>query len=211
MSPRILDRLQAAVIEGNVKRAKRIAEQIVDQEIPLTKAVGTLMRAMKIVGDRYERKEFFLVEVASSASAMRESFKVLEPHLEVAPASMKGKIVIGSLKGNIQNLGKDIVAATLRSANLQVVDLGVDVTPEEFVRQAIQEEAKIIAVSISMEETLPFLKDLVKALRKENLRDQIRIVIGGNAVSENVRKEYGLDAYAVDARDCLDKVKALLA
>lgn len=169
------------------------------------------MRAMKIVGDRYERKEFFLVEVASSASAMRESFKVLEPHLEVTPASMKGKIVIGSLKGNIQNLGKDIVAATLRSANLQVVDLGVDVTPEEFVRQAIKEEAKIIAVSVSMEETLPFLKGLVKALRKENLRDQIRIVIGGNAVSENVRKEYGLDAYAVDARDCLEKVKALLA
>jgi 5-methyltetrahydrofolate--homocysteine methyltransferase len=141
---------------------------------------------------------------------MRESFKVLEPHL-VASASMKGKIVIGSLKGNIQNLGKDIVVATLRSANLTVVDLGVDVTPEEFVQQAKEDGAKIIAVSVSMEETVPFLKDIVEVLRREKLRDQIKVVIGGNAVSENIRKEYGLDAYAVDARDCLEKVQALLA
>jgi 5-methyltetrahydrofolate--homocysteine methyltransferase len=207
----MLERLKAAVIEGNIKRAKRITEQIVDQEIPSTKAIRALMSAMKVVGDRYERKEFFLVEVASSASAMRESFKVLEPHLEVAPASMKGKIVIGSLKGNIQNLGKDIVVATLRSANLTVVDLGVDVAPEEFVQQAKEDGAKIIAVSVSMEETVPFLKDIVEVLRREKLRDQIKVVIGGNAVSENIRKEYGLDAYAVDARDCLEKVQALLA
>lgn len=210
MSKKILEELKDAVVVGNMKKAKEIAEQIMNRGISVNTALDTLMKAMKTVDERYERREYFVIDVASSASAMREAFKVLEPYLEVEPATVKGKIVIGSLKGNIQGLGKDIVAATLQSAGFQVINLGEDVAPEDFVKAVVREEAQIIAISISMEETIPYLKAVVDILKKENLRDKIKVIIGGNTVSEQTCREYELDAYAVDAQDCLKKVKALL-
>lgn len=211
MSQKLLGELKDAVISGNVKKAKRIAEQIIDQGLSINLTLDTLMKAMKIVDQRYERKEYFVIDVASSASAMKEAFKVFEPHMEVELTMIKGKIVIGSLKGNIQSLGKDIVAATLRSAGVQVVNLGVDVAPEEFVGAAVREKAQIIGISVSMEETIPYLKDVIDILKKENLRDKIKVIIGGNAVSEKTRKDYEIDAYAVNAQDSVQKVKALLS
>ena len=206
----MLEELKDSIVVGNSKKAKRIAELLIDKGISANIAVNKLVEAMKTVDERYERKEYFVIDVASAASAMRESFKVLEPYLEVEPSMVKGRVVIGSLKGNLQGLGKDIVAATLLSAGFLVTNLGVNVTPEEFVKAASSEAAQIIAVSISMEETIPYLKDLVDILDREKLRDKIKVVIGGNAVSEEVRDKYGLDAYAVDAQDCLKKVKSLL-
>jgi len=211
LTKRIIEELKDAVVVGNVKKAKRIAEQIVKLDIPVNAGVNMLMKAMKIVDQRYERKEYFVVDVASSASAMKEAFKVLEPYIEVEPTLVKGKIIIGSLKGNIQGLGKDIVAATLQSAGFRVINLGVDISPEEFVKAAIREEAQIIAISIAMEETIPYLKDVKTILKQEKLENKIMVVIGGNAVSNDVSEEYELDAYAVDAQECVKKVKALLS
>jgi len=211
LTKRIIEELKDAVVVGNVKKAKRIAEQIVKLDIPVSAGVNMLMKAMKIVDQRYERKEYFVVDVASSASAMKEAFKVLEPYIEVEPTLVKGKIIIGSLKGNVQGLGKDIVAATLQSAGFRVINLGVDISPEEFVKAAIREEAQIIAISIAMEETIPYLKEVKTILKQEKLENKIRIVIGGNAVSNDVSEEYELDAYAVDAQECVKKVKALLS
>jgi len=211
LSGKLLEELKDAVVVGNVKKAKKLAEQIVNQGIPTNTAVDVLMKAMKTVDERYVRKEYFVIDVASSASAMREAFKVFEPYLEVEPSMVKGKIVIGSLKGNIQGLGKDIVAATLQSAGFQVVNLGVDVAPEDFVKAAVREKAQVIGISVSMEETIPYLKDIVDILEREGLRGKIKVIIGGNAVSEKTRKEYSLDAYAVDAQEALRKVKALLS
>lgn len=125
-------------------------------------------------------------------------------------AKVVGKIVLGSLKGNVHGLGKDIVAATLRAAGFQVVDLGVDVSPERYVDAVIQEKAQIIAISISVDETVRFLKDVIDHLKHRRLGGKVKIVIGGQAVSERTREEYGVDAYAKDAWDCVKKVKRLL-
>ncbi len=121
-----------------------------------------------------------------------------------------GKVILGSLKGNTQGLGKDIVAATLRAAGFQVVDLGVDVSPERFVDAAVREKAEIIGISISVNETVPFLTDVVNNLKKRKLRDKVGIVIGGQAVSEQTCKDLEVDAYAKDAWDCVKKVRRLL-
>ena len=121
-----------------------------------------------------------------------------------------GTIILGSLKGNAQGLGKDIVAATLRAAGFRVVDLGVDVSPERFVDAVVQEKAKIIGISISVNETVFFLRDVVNDLKQRKLRDKVKIVVGGQAVSEQTCKEYEVDAYARDARDCVKKVRQLL-
>jgi 5-methyltetrahydrofolate--homocysteine methyltransferase len=126
-------------------------------------------------------------------------------------AEAKAKIVIGSLRDNIYGLGKDIVAAALESAGFEVIDLGVDVLPEEFVDVAEKRKANVIAISISDTETVPFLKKIAEILRKRRLRDTVKVVIGGDAVSEKTRADYGFDAYAKDAIDCVKKVQALLA
>jgi 5-methyltetrahydrofolate--homocysteine methyltransferase len=207
---RVLEELRDAVVVGDVREAKSLARQILSRDIRISKAMNTLMKAMEAVDEKYERKEYFVIDVAAAAAAMREAFKIFKPYLEVQPAMVKGKIVIGSLKGNIQGIGKDIVAATLQSAGFQVVDLGEDVTPQSFVRAAVQEKAQIIAVSVSMEETIPYLKDIADTLEKEQLRGKVKVIIGGNAVSEKTRTDYALDAYAANAQECVDRVEALL-
>lgn len=206
---RFLEELKDAVVAGNVKKAKRLAGHVIDRGIPVVEAIDMLMKAMKVVDKRFEAREYFVVDVASSASAMREAFKVLEPYLEVEPVLTKEKIVIASLKGNTQGLGKDIVAATLQSAGFQVVDLGVDVAPRRLVDVAALEGAKIVAISISMEETIPYLKDVVDFLKEKNMREKVKVVIGGNAVSAKTCQQYELDAYAADAQDALDKIRSL--
>jgi len=206
----LFEDLRSAVIVGDVRKARRIAEQVINRGLSVNLALQKLIEAMEIVDKRYERKEYFIVDVAAAASAMREAFRVLEPHLQVEPAGIKGKIVIGSLKGNPHGIGKDIVAATLRAAGFHVVNLGVNVPPEKFVESALKEDAEIIAVSVTLGETVQYLGDLVNILREKGLKDKIKVIIGGRAVSEETCKEYGLDAYAKDAWDCVKKVKALL-
>lgn len=206
----LLEDLRNAVIVGDVRKARRIAEQVVNRGLSANVALQKLIEAMEIVDKRYQRKEYFIVDVAAAASAMREAFRVLEPHLQVEPAGMRGKIVIGSLKGNKQGIGKDIVAATLRAAGFHVKNLGVNVEPERFVKSALEENAQIIAVSVTLDETVQYLGDLMKILEEKGLRDKIKVVAGGRAVSEETCKEYGVDAYAKDAWDCVKKVKELL-
>jgi len=206
----VLDELFDAVVVGDVQKARKLAERAVNEGASASVVLEKMMDAMRAVDAKYVQKEYFTVDVAAASTAMREAFKVLEPHLGVKPTSMEGKVVIGSLKGNIQGLGKDIVAAALRAAGFQVVDLGVNVSPETFVTTAERENAQVIAVSVSVDETVPFLKDVVDILNQKKLSGKVKTVIGGRAVSEHTLKEYGIDAYARDAWDCVKKVRELL-
>jgi len=209
-SEELLDALREVVVRGDVWKARQMAEQTVNQGLPANEALEELIGAMREVDEKYERKEFFVVDVAAAASAMREAFKVLKPHLQVEATKLKGKVVIGALKGNVQSLGKDIVAAMLRAAGFQVVDVGVDIPPDVFVGAAIHEDAQIIAISVSMKETVPFLKGVVNQLQQKKLRGKVKILIGGPAVSEQTCEEYGIDAYGKDARDGIKKAENLL-
>lgn len=206
----LLSELADAVVAGDVHKARKLAQKMVDEGLSADAAVERMMEAMRVVDRKFERKEYFTVDVAAASSAMREAFRILEPNLKPNPADVRGKVVIGSLKGNIQGLGKDIVAAALRSAGFHVVDLGVDVSPEAFVESAVREKARIIAISVSLRETVPHLKEVAALLQQRKLTAQIKTVIGGRAVSEQTPNEYGLNAYAKDAAECVEKVKELL-
>lgn len=208
---KVLDALFDAVVVGDVQKARKLAEKVVNDELPANIALERMMQAMRTVDKRYKRREYFTVDVAAASSAMREAFKVLEPYLSLKPANKTGKVVIGSLKGNIQSLGKDIVAAALRSAGFQVDDLGVNVSPGTFVDAAIRGQAQIIAISVSVDETVLFLKDVVNLLSRKRLPHKVSTIIGGRAVTEETCKRYGIDAYAKDAWDCVKKVRELLA
>jgi len=207
----LLDDLFDAVVEGDVHKARRLAERAVNEGTPASAAFDKMMEAMRVVDKKYDRKEYFTVDVAAASTAMREAFKVLEPYMKVEPTDVAGKIVIGSLKGNIQGLGKDVVAGALRSAGFQVIDLGVNVAPEAFVEAAIREKADVIAVSVSVDETVPYLKDILDILHKKKLSEKVKTIIGGRAVNEEKRKQYGIDAYATDAWECVKRVRELLS
>jgi len=206
----LLSELSDAVVAGNVQKARKLAERLVNEGVAASLALDKMMEAMRVVDKKYERKEYFTVDVAAASTAMREAFKVLEPNLDVETADTGSKVVIGSLKGNIQGLGKDIVAAALRSAGFHVIDLGVNVSPEAFVDSAVREQARVMAVSVSVNETVPYLKHLVSLLRGKKMSSTVKTVIGGRAVSEETCIEYGIDAYAKDAWDCVKKVRDLL-
>lgn len=208
---KLLDELSRAMVSGEVKKTRKLTELLLIEGVSADRIMEALQKAKRVVDDKYTRKEYFEMDVVAATSAMKEALKLFQPHLKVKQAKMKAKIVIGSLKGNIQGLGKDVVAAALKSAGFEVVDLGMDVSTSAFVDAAVKEKAEVIAVSISMEETVPLLKRITEALRRRNLRDKTKIVIGGNAVSEKTREEYGVDAYAKDAWDCVKKVETLLA
>jgi len=207
----LLNELSDAVVAGDVQKARRLAERLMSEGVSASVAVDKMMEAMRVVDKKYERKEYFTVDVAAASTAMRDAFKVVEPYLKVKLANVWGKVVIGSLKGNIQGLGKDIVAAALRSSGFHVIDLGVNVSPEKFVESAINEKAQVIAISVSVNETVPYLKNVVDLLRKNKLTDNVKTIIGGRAVSEETCKEYGIDAYAKDAWDCVKEVRDLLS
>jgi len=209
-SEELLDALRKVVVLGDVSKAHKMAEQSVIEGLSANDVLEKLNEAMKEVDEKYERKEFFVIDVAAAASAMRRAFKVLEPHLQIDATKVKGKIVIGALKGNVQGLGKDVVAAMLRAAGFQVVDIGANAAPDVFVETAIHEDAQIIAISVSMKETVPFLKDVIDQLRQKKLGSEVKILIGGPAVSEQTCEEYGVDAYGKDARDGIKKAENLL-
>ncbi len=209
-SKMLLNELSDAVASGDVQKARKLAECVVNEGVSAGAAVDKMIEAMRVVDEKYEHKEYFTVDVASASTAMREAFRILEPYLKVKPANIGAKVVIGSLKGNIQGLGKDIVAGALRSTGFHVVDLGVDVSPEAFVDSAVREKAQAIAISVSVSETVPYLKQVMDLLRRRRLVGEVKTVIGGRAVSEEVRKEFGIDAYAKDAWECVKKLKSIL-
>lgn len=206
----LLNGLFDAVVAGDAQKARKFTERLVNEGVSPDVVVDRMMEAMRAVDKKFEIKEYFVVDVAAASTAMREAFKVVEPQLKVKKASKGDKVVIGSLKGNIQGLGKDIVAAALTSAGFHIIDLGVNVTPEAFVDSAVKEKAQAIAISVSVNETVHYLKNVVEYMHKKKLGTSVKTIIGGRAVSEETCKEYGIDAYAKDAWDCVSKLKALL-
>ena len=206
-----LDELYQAVLEGDGRRARKQAEEIVREKTSSNKALEKMKKALAAADAKFTQKEYVSADVAASFNAMQSALKILEPHLRVKPAGFGGKIVIGTLKGNLHGLGKDIVAAALRSAGFHVVDLGVDVSPEAFATAIEREKAQVAAVSVSVVDTLPFLKELVDLLNRKNLRSKAKLVVGGRAVSNAIAKKYGIDAYVKDEWDCVKKVTELLS
>jgi methanogenic corrinoid protein MtbC1 len=206
-----LDELYQAVLEGDTEKSRKRAEAIVRRKISPNLALEKMKKALAAADAKFMRKEYVSADVAASFNAMQGALKILEPHLEVKPAGFGGKIVIGTLKGNLHGLGKDIVAAALRSAGFQVVDLGVDVSPEAFATAIEKEKAQVAAVSVSVVDTLPFLKELVDLLNRKNLRSKAKLVVGGRAVSNAIARRYGIDAYVKDEWDCVKKVTKLLS
>jgi len=170
-----------------------------------------LFAGMEVVGKLFREEEMYIPEVLMAAKAMNAGIKVLEPLMAEAGGEKKiGKVVLGTVKGDIHNLGKELVGIMLRGAGFEVIDIGVDVSSEKFVEAAISEKAQLVGMSALITTTMPYMRTTIEALEKAGLKGQVKTIIGGACVTQQYADEIGADGYSEDAGAAIEKAKELL-
>ena len=195
---------QADEVESGVQAALAAG---MDAGVILNEA---LITAMDEVGRRFEDGDFFVPEMLIAAKAMQAGLALLKPHLASTDVKAAGKIAIGTVKGDLHDIGKNLVAMMLEGAGFEVVDLGVDATPEAFV-DAVQEGANLIAMSALLTTTMSTMGATVEALKAAGLRDKVKIMVGGAPVTEKFAKSIGADAFAPDASSATRVARQLVS
>ncbi len=170
-----------------------------------------LFAGMEVVGKLFREEEMYIPEVLMAAKAMNAGIKVLEPLMAEAGGGKKiGKVVLGTVKGDIHNLGKELVGIMLKGAGFEVIDIGVDVPSEKFVEAAISEKAQLVGMSALITTTMPYMRTTIEALEKAGLKGQVKTIIGGACVTQQYADEIGADGYSEDAGAAIEKAKELL-
>lgn len=168
-----------------------------------------LIAAMTEVGRLFEENEYFVPEMLVSARAMQSGLALLKPYLAEAGAASTGKVVIGTVKGDLHDIGKNLVAMMLEGAGFEVVDLGTDAGPDKFVKAVIEHKPHVIGMSALLTTTMPSMSNTVKALQEAGLRDQVKVMIGGAPVTDGFAKQIGADGYSADASSAVRLARAL--
>lgn len=195
--------------QGNANRVRELVQQAVDEGVPVADILNQgLVAAMGIVGEKFKKNEVYVPEVLIAARAMHAGMQVLQPLLESAGVKPLGKVAIGTVKGDLHDIGKNLVAMMLRGAGFEVVDLQIDVPPEKFV-EAAKSGCAIVGLSALLTTTMPQMVNVVKALKEAGLTDT-KVMIGGAPVTQSYADEIGADGYAPDAATAVDVAKSLL-
>ncbi len=196
------DGLRVATLSKEAVAAKVLPKQVLDKG---------LIAGMNVVGEKYKNHDIFLPEVLLAAKAMYAGMDVLKPFFIKEKMPTLGKVVIGTVRGDIHDIGKNLVAIMLRGAGFEVIDLGKDVPAEKFVEVAISEKASVIGMSALLTTTMPSMKDVVERLKKEGLDGKIKTMIGGAPVSAEYARHIGADAYGYDSVNAVEWMKKLTA
>ncbi len=207
----LIEEIRQAVIEGQAKAVVPKVEQALADGIAADKILNEgLISAMAEVGQLFEDGEFFVPEMLIAARAMSAALVILKPQLVAQGVEPIGKVAIGTVKGDLHDIGKSLVAMMLEGAGFEIMDMGVDVAPEKFV-EAIQNGAQIVAMSALLTTTMPNMKTTIEAIKAAGLRDKTIVMVGGAPVTEAYAKEIGADGYASDASAAVRKAKELIA
>ncbi len=172
---------------------------------------GGLLAGMAVVSERFRTHEIFLPEVLLAARAMHAGLALLRPLLVTQDVPSQGRVVIGTIRGDLHDIGKNLVGILLQGAGFEVIDLGKDVPPARFVDIAVERQASVIGMSALLTTTMVGMKEVVRLLRERGLEGRIRTIVGGAPVSADFAREIGADAYAFDAASAVDRVKSLIA
>jgi len=202
-----LEELRQAIISGNRDKAKDLTKKALDEGVePRTIVVDGIAAAMEVVGEKFRANEFFVPELLIAQRAMKESLGMMSGE----SVDYVGTVVIGTVKGDLHDIGKNLVAAMLEGAGFKVVDLKVDVAPEDFVKAAQDNSANIIAMSALLTTTMGAMRETVQALDAAGIRDRTRVLIGGAPVTQSYADEIKADGYAPDAASAVEQAKGLL-
>lgn len=206
-----LQKLYDAVVDGDDKTALAITQQALaencDPELLVTKY---MIPAMDEVGRRFEANEYYVPELLVAARAMKAALALIRPLLTERGAKPVGRVVIGTVKGDLHDIGKGLVASMLEGAGFQVIDLGVDVPADKFVAKAQEEHADIIALSALLTTTMTSMKSVIEALKTANCREQVKVMIGGAPVTQQYANQIGADGYSSNANAAVALARQLV-
>ena len=207
----LLKQLSEVLQQGDHQRVAGLTREAIDQNTPAVSILDDgLIAGMDVIGDRFRRHEIFLPEVLMAAKAMYSGLELLKPLLIKDGIPSQGKVVIGSVQGDMHDIGKNLVGIMLTGAGFEVIDLGNDVAPERFVETASSEGAPVIGMSALLTTTMSVMKQVVELTRERGLSDRVKIIVGGAPVSKQFAEEIGADSYGFDAANAVDRIKALI-
>lgn len=205
-----LSRLYDAVLNGDAKAAAAVTQEALAGGMdPLTLITGTMVPAMDEVGKRYECEDYFVPELLLSARAMKASMELLRPLLVASGAEPAGRVAIGTVKGDLHDIGKNLVAAMLEGAGFEVIDLGADVPPEKFIHAIQDKKAGIVCLSALLTVTMPSMKMTIEALKSAGVRDQVKVLVGGAPVTQQFADQIGADGYGETANSAVQLARQL--
>jgi len=205
-----LKALADAVIKGDQNTAVEITKAALAEGTPAKSVLDDgLIAGMDVVGARFKKNEVYIPEVLIAARAMKMAMAILEPELAKEGVEPLGKCLIGTVQGDLHDIGKNLVAMMLKGAGFEVVDLGVDVEPEKFVEQVKAADAHVVGLSALLTTTMPGMEKTLKALRDAG--DSVKVMIGGAPVTQDYADRIGADGYAADAASAVDVAKSLVA
>jgi 5-methyltetrahydrofolate--homocysteine methyltransferase len=204
-----LQGLADAVIKGNQSEAVRLTQEALDEEVgPKSVLEDGLIACMNVIGVRFKANEVYIPEVLISARAMKMAMEILEPELAAAGVDPIGKALIGTVQGDLHDIGKNLVVMMLKGAGFQVEDIGVDVAPDIFVEKIKNSQVSIVGLSALLTTTMPAMEKTVQAIREADL--DCKVMIGGAPVTQNYADTIGADGYAADAASAVDVAKTFL-
>ena len=198
----ILQKIKECIVnldmDGAIENVKKALENKISPGEIVSKSI---VEGMSIVGEKFEKGEYFLSELIVAGEIGKEIIKLLDPYLKAEKTELKkfGKVVIGTVRGDLHDIGKNIVAMMLEAAGFEVIDLGADVPPERFVEAVKEHDANIVAMSALLTVTMPEMKNVIEELKKAGLRDKVKVIVGGAPVTEEYTKSIGADGYGETA------------
>jgi 5-methyltetrahydrofolate--homocysteine methyltransferase len=197
--------------QGQSQKVLALTQQLVDSGLsPQTILNDGLIAGMAVVGEKMRDGEMYLPEVLQSAAAMKASLLILKPHLAREGAKSRGKILIGTVKGDMHDIGKNLVSIMLQGAGYEIVDIGLNVEPQKFIAAITEHTPEIVGLSAMLTTTMLNMKAIIEAVAAAGLRSKVKIIVGGAPVSQKFADEIGADGYARDAVLAVDKVKQLI-
>jgi corrinoid protein of di/trimethylamine methyltransferase len=201
----ILNEISENLQKGKSKIVKELVQKALDEGCrPAAILNEGLLHGMNIVGEQFKANEIYVPEVLVAARAMNMGMQILKPHLAEDGVQATGRVCIGTVQGDLHDIGKNLVKMMMEGKGLEVIDLGTDVSPETFVTTAKEQGCQVICCSALLTTTMGVMADVVKAAQEAGIRDQVKIMIGGAPVTDDYRKSIGADGYTVDAASAAD-------
>jgi 5-methyltetrahydrofolate--homocysteine methyltransferase len=207
----IFEKIADEVQKGNSQTVEELVKEALSPETPAERILNDgLVAGMNIVGEKFKNNECFIPEVLVSAKAMTMGLEILKPRLAESNVKPRGKVVVGTIQGDLHDIGKNIAAMLLQGAGFEVVDLGADVPIDKFVEAAKNEKADIVGISALLITTMVNMKAVIAGLKEAGLKDNVKVIIGGAPVTQDYANQIGADGYAPDAASGVDIAKNLL-
>ena len=205
----ILNEISENLQKGKSKIVKELVQKALDEGCKPADILNEgLLHGMNIVGELFKANEVYVPEVLVAARAMNMGMQILKPHLAEEGVTAKGRVCIGTVQGDLHDIGKNLVKMMMEGKGLEVIDLGTDVSPETFVKTAAEENCQVICCSALLTTTMNVMEEVVKAAEAAGIRDQVKIMIGGAPVTEDYCRTIGADGYTVDAASAADMAVA---